>query len=373
MNIAFLTNSIGYGGVEKMIAFISSSLSERGHEVWVINFNSVPKYVQSIKRPFNDRVHVIDLDIVNYGLFRHYYRIYQVCKLAVKFKFDVIIGFTFFPNFYAKITSVFVGIPSIMSERGDPNRTIGKSLLDRIIVYCINHSRGAVFQTEGASYYYSKKLQKRCRIIPNPIYLSSSDDIRKFKPISQREKSIVAVGRFQNIQKRYDVLIEAFRIVIDSHPDYVLKLYGSGDDEKLIRDWVSEAGMDNNVLFMGLAKNTISVIKNEGIFVTTSDYEGISNSLLEAMAVGLPVVATDCTPGGARMLIKDHQNGILTPVGDASAVASAILEFIDHPELADKCGREATGVLDRFSPKKIIDLWESYLMKVVTKSVNDEN
>ena len=92
--------------------------------------------------------------------------------------------------------------------------------------------------------------------------------------------------------------------------------------------------------------------------------EGISNSLLEAMAVGLPCVSTNHTPGGARLLIADHENGLLAPMGDVHALAGAMCEFADNPELAQKCGNNARDVVNRFEPRRIIDLWEDYIEKL---------
>ena len=115
---------------------------------------------------------------------------------------------------------------------------------------------------------------------------------------------------------------------------------------------------------MGLTTNPMKAIANEGIFIITSDFEGISNSLLEAMAVGLPCVSTDHSPGGARLLIQDHVNGLLAPVGDSAALANALSEFANSIELSMKCGIKATEVIDRFKDEKIIDMWESYIYEI---------
>ena len=96
----------------------------------------------------------------------------------------------------------------------------------------------------------------------------------------------------------------------------------------------------------------------------TSDFEGISNSLLEAMAVGLPCVSTDSTPGGARMLIRNRENGLLCPIRDPNSIADALSEFADNPFLAEQCGRCAKSVLKEYAPSRLIDLWEQYISKV---------
>ena len=101
--------------------------------------------------------------------------------------------------------------------------------------------------------------------------------------------------------------------------------------------------------------------------IITSDFEGISNALLEAMAIGMPCVSTDHTPGGARLLIKHGENGLLSPIGDIESLANNMNKFADDSEFAEKCGRTAMDVVTRFSPEKIIDKWEEYITKVIGK------
>ena len=175
---------------------------------------------------------------------------------------------------------------------------------------------------------------------------------------------MVSVARLDNFQKRYDVMLDAFKLFSDKHPDYVLKLYGKGSDEELIRSWVHERNLDDKVLFPGLTKQPMQDTCRDGMFLITSDFEGISNALLEAMAVGLPCVSTDHTPGGARLLITDHENGLLAPIQDPEALAKAMCKFAENPALAEKCGNNAKDVVNRFAPEKIIDMWENYILKL---------
>ena len=116
--------------------------------------------------------------------------------------------------------------------------------------------------------------------------------------------------------------------------------------------------------FMGVTKQPMQDTARDGMFLITSDFEGISNSLLEAMAVGLPCVSTDHTPGGARLLITDHENGLLAPVADSEKLAQAMCEFAENPELAERCGEKAKDVVNRFAPEKIIDQWEQYCLEM---------
>jgi len=363
--ILFLTNSLGFGGAEKMLTFVANSLAQRGHSVSIANLNGVPAYVNEHRRTVDDAIAVHDLN--RGGRASNKDRLKFILQIAKAQKPDVIIGFTDYPNLYARIVGALLGIPSIMSERGDPARTTGATLKARISRAIVNQSKGGVFQTEGARAFYGRGLQKRGIVIPNPIFING--EVPQI-PYDEREKTVVSVGRLDNFQKRYDVMLDAFKLFSDKHPEYILKLYGHGSDVDVIKSWAEKRGLSEKVRFMGLSTQPMQDICRDGMFLITSDFEGVSNSLLEAMAVGLPCVSTDHTPGGARLLIADHENGLLAPVGDAEKLAAAMCEFAENSELAKKCGENAKDVVNRFAPKKIIDTWEEYIYCLVGKELH---
>ena len=352
-NVLFITNSLGFGGAAKMLIFVAESLHSRGHRVCIANLKRTTGFTD-YERAVSEEISVADVSALG-----RKGQIMEIRKVAKRFSADVIIGFTEIPNVIAKIVATMLGIPSIMSERGDPTRTKAKGLKTRLVFWLINASRGGVFQTDGARDCYGRGLQKRGVVIPNPIFITGEVP---FVAYEDREKSVVSVGRLDNLQKRYDVMLDAFKLFSQKHPEYVLKLYGKGSDEDLIAKWVEERGIADKVRFMGLTTQPMQDICGDGMFLITSDYEGISNSLLEAMAVGLPCVSTDHTPGGARLLITDHENGLLAPVRDAEKLAAAMCEFAEDPTLASKCGENAKDVVNRFAPDRIIDMWENYIL-----------
>lgn len=358
MNILFITSSLGFGGAAKMLSFVANSLSNRMHNVCIVNLRAT-KDVSNYERSTEDKIQIRRLSSTNRKK-----QILEIKRIAQEFKADVIIGFTEIPNALARIVGFLIGKPSIMSERGDPRCTMGRKLKTKLVFKIINTSKGGVFQTEGARDFYGKRLKKRGIVIPNPIFIEG--EIPHVQQ-EEREKSVVSVARLDNIQKRYDVMLDAFKLFVQKHPDYVLKLYGRGNDEELIKTWVQERDLSHCVKFMGLTTQPMVDTCRDGMFLITSDFEGISNALLEAMACGLPCVSTDHTPGGARLLIQDHENGLLCPIGDAKSLANAMCEFAENPDLAQTCGENARNVVTRFAPEKIIDLWENYILKVCKK------
>ena len=358
-NILFITNSLGFGGASKMLCFVAESLAERGYQVHIANRKATTD-VTGYERVVSEKIQVHRIQ----GSGR-WQELKQIIKTAKGMNADIIVGFTEMPNLMARLAAVRLGIPSVMSERGDPSRTSGtKNIKNGLVRRIINGSKGGVFQTEGAMKFYGKGLQKRGIVIPNPIFVKGEvPDVA----YAEREKTVVSVGRLDNFQKRYDIMLQAFKLFHDKHPEYILKLYGNGSDVEMIKGWATELGLADAVQFMGLTKQPMQDIAKAGMFLITSDFEGISNSLLEAMAAGLPCVSTDHTPGGARLLITDHKNGLLAPVADASKLAGAMCEYAENPKLAETCGQNAKDVLVRFAPECIIDQWENYLRKLTKK------
>ena len=355
-NIFFITPSLGFGGAAKMLSFVAESLAKRGHKICIYNLKS------TTGPQVHERTVSEDIKVFVASSRSRKDQLLECRRLAKEHKADVIIGFTELPNVMAKLVGMSLRIPSIMSERADPVRLgMGKGFKNKLVLMLINRSRGGVFQTDGAKAFYGKGLRKRGIVIPNPIFITGEVP---FVPYEEREKSVVSVGRLDNFQKRYDVMLDAFKLFSEKHPEYVLKLYGRGNDEELIKSWVEERGLTDKVRFMGLTKQPMQDTAGDGMFLITSDFEGISNSLLEAMAVGLPCVSTDHTPGGARLLITDHENGLLAPIADAKALADAMCEYAENPALAAKCGENAKDVVNRFAPERIIDMWENYILSL---------
>lgn len=363
-SVLFISSSISFGGAAKMLCFVAESLAERGHNVAIVNLKSTQN-VTDYERSLNDKVKLFTVPPLPKGKEKNLWRLRFIKGVAKEIKAEIIVGFTMFPNLYATLLGKALRIPSIISERADPTQTIGGSLKSRLAKWIVERSTGGVFQTEGAQAYYGRGLRRRGVVIPNPIFLDG--DVPNV-PFEEREKSVVSVGRLDNEQKRYDVMLKAFQLFRRSHPDYVLKLYGHGVDEDKIKEWSVELKLSDSVRFMGLTSQPMEEIAKDGIFLITSDYEGISNALLEAMAVGLPCVSTDHTPGGARLLIQNRENGLLAPVGDAEKLAAALSEFADNPELAEKCGENARDVVNRFEPNGIVDMWEEYIEKLYNKT-----
>ena len=217
---------------------------------------------------------------------------------------------------------------------------------------------GAVYQLPKVAEFY-KNIKGPTAVIPNPVLCDSNIQV---KPFAERHKIIVTLGRVDIFQKRHDVLVRAFAIFSQQHPDYKLVIYGDGPDEKKINDLIVDLNIADKAMLGGVAKNPQEVIKNAKFFVMTSDFEGIPNALIEAMSIGLPCISTDCRPGGAALLINNMKNGILVQPHNVDDLAKQMSYLVEHPAEADAMGANAKRIVDEFGEEKIAQMWCDYLI-----------
>ena len=153
------------------------------------------------------------------------------------------------------------------------------------------------------------------------------------------------------------MMINAFSMLADEFPEYKLIIYGQGVLEDELRAQIKALNLENRILLPGFASNILEKVAPCSMYVSSSDFEGISNSMLEALGMGLPTVVTDCPVGGARMVINSGENGILVPVGDTKAMYEAMRSILKDPALAAQLSQEAIKVRDKFPLCKIAKRW----------------
>jgi glycosyltransferase involved in cell wall biosynthesis len=164
----------------------------------------------------------------------------------------------------------------------------------------------------------------------------------------------VAVGRLE-VVKRFDQCIRAFSEVVSAHPDYTLKIVGSGSQENELKTLVASLGIENSVEFTGVQKNVKEILLNASLMAITSEYEGFSLAALEALECGLPVVAFELL--SVREI--DAASGAISfvPQGDWKALAAEMNRLIDNREQLVRAGRAAKMRAAEYEPDKIGSLW----------------
>ena len=164
--------------------------------------------------------------------------------------------------------------------------------------------------------------------------------------------------------KNQPMLIRAFVEVHKKHPDYDLKIYG-GDSfdgtKEILETLIAENQAQDYIHLMGASDTLEKDLADAALFAFTSDWEGLPNALMEAMALGLPIVATDCPCGGPRTIMTNGVDGLLIPIKDQKALEEGIDRLIEEPELAGKLGMEARKIAERANGEAVFEQWRDYI------------
>jgi glycosyltransferase involved in cell wall biosynthesis len=248
-------------------------------------------------------------------------------------------------------SSLFIRNRLIVSERNNPynsppsaSRRFLRNMLFKIADRC-------VFQTPGAMEYFPLSVRKKGVIIPNPI----NPDLPVINR-GERAKRILSACRL-DAQKNIPMMIFAFKKLLQFYPEYELYIYGRGPLEDEIRKLIEQEKLGNKVYLPGFTDNIYEEMNKSAMFVLSSNYEGISNSMLEALGMGLPSVVTDCPAGGARMMIDNNVNGILVPVGDVQAMFEGMKKILDDEGFAKKLSANAIQIRNKYPVEKVARMW----------------
>lgn len=359
MKIVFFTMTLAKGGAERVLTTICNNWPEKTDEIIILTcLNNDPQY----EIGNNIKVHgLIDSeDYYKRGKLKTFRKLCLEYKRVVsKLNPDVVISFLPEPCIISKVMNGRIKTVLIGSERGNPYyqySIVSKQLMNWIY----GHMDGVVFQTTGACEFFNTNVQKKGKVIGNPIN-------SKFIRIGERKtcrNEIVSVGRFTP-EKNYPLLIEAFSKALIECPTLILKIYGRVDKSLGIEKLVADLDLEKSVLLMGESDNIQEDIMNAGMFIMSSKSEGMPNALMEAMALGLPVISTDCPSGGPAELIANDFNGLLVKNESVDELASAIIKLHKDEVLADRLGENASKIVNEYSTETIGNKWCSYIQIVI--------
>ena len=198
--------------------------------------------------------------------------------------------------------------------------------------------------------------------IPNGIDTNKFSEV-DFK-VKRDPRTITFVGRLDSY-KGVNFLLEGFKELLSKVDNLRLIIIGNGPDESILKDKAKDLGILGFVAFKGRREDILTELYTTDIFVLPSLSEGMSNVLLEAMACGLPVVATSV--GGNSDLIKDRHNGLLIPPRDSMKLCEALLELLEDGDLAQRLGKEARNTVERYySMECVVDNYITLYNRLVS-------
>lgn len=352
MKVLILNVNLGYGGAEKMLTFVANTLSQQENmEVTFLTYRENNAYQVLDERVTREHLQLESKGGTALGAIKSIFALHKYIK---KNHFDVAIAFLTPSQIRLVPACWFTKTKVLLSQRADPfnrGKTLKRKILTSLNTFVFSMADYFVFQTKQAKSFYSKHVQRKCCVIPNPIHPLVRTTQRN---IETDEKRFVTVSRLELKQKRQDLIIEAFKKFNAEYPEYVLDLFGSGPDEDYIRSLIDG---NPHIRMCGVTRNVTESIQNATAFVFASDYEGIPNALMEAMSLGLPCVSTDCSPGGAALLIQNGENGYLVECGSAEKLYLAMKNIVENRENAETMGRNAMQINQTFSEDVIAQQW----------------
>lgn len=355
--IIIVTRSMYAGGAERVIAQLTKYFDSIKIECKIITIDDeeilydLPRTVEVIAIGQKSSNKVIDR-LKRYKLVR------QIIKNN---KPDLVLSMPEDIGIYVIPCLLGTGIPLVVSERNNPWIMPDKKVTRILRRLFYPYVEGVIFQTESAASFFDKRIQQKGIVLNNPL-----DDSRiPLQYQGKRSKVIVGAGRLDK-QKNFKLLITAFSEFYKENKDYKLIIYGEGSQRTELENLASDLLEDNSYSFPGRDSNLLEKINDSAMFVLTSDYEGVPNVLIEAMAMGMPVISTDCPPGGPKMLINNKSNGLLVPVDNVTALVKAMNELTDI-EYSTYLANNALKLRKTLSDTKVYEDWVNYLEGVLTK------
>lgn len=358
MKLVFFITSLGSGGAERVVSILSNELAARGHDVHIgiiTNRNVCYEIADKVT------IHYLDCekDLRLPAWQRYPRRVTKIRNLVKDISPDIAISFMAETNIEVCLALTGLKVPLIVSERNDPAidpKSFKKQLMRRVLY---RKPVGFVFQTPDARAYFSHSIQQKSLIILNPL----SENLPEYEYHTEL-KRIVSVCRL-NRQKNIPLLLDAFKKFVERFPEYTLDIYGEGNLEEEIRTRIECMNLQNQVVLKGFCAKVHHEIKDATMFVMSSDYEGMPNALLEAMAIGLPCISTNCPCGGPRMLISHGENGLLVPVNGVDELYNAMCYLAENPQIRLRMGKQAQYVKEEANSQVVVDKWEAYINNCV--------
>jgi glycosyltransferase involved in cell wall biosynthesis len=358
-SVCLLITDLAYGGTPRSVQALALGLRDRGHEVHVASLLSGGEVAQELAAA---GIRVTPLAIERHGPIAAARALYQLLRRQ---RPAVLHAFLFHANFLGRVIGRLAGVRCvIVSERSvEPQKRASRVWLDRLTWWL------AKWWTVNAD-ATAAVLAARERIAPGRIVaIPTGVDTDRFSPstddsdlrgrlgLESRNVVAVCIGRLDRL-KGHDTLVDAFARVAAARPHVHLLLVGEGAERNAIEARAAASGIGDRVHWAGSVADVRPYLRAADLFVLASDAEGTPGAVLEAMAMGLPVVAT-CI-GGTPEAVADGETGLLVAPRDSAALAAAMLRLIDDPESARRMGeRGRARAVERYSMRRVLDLTEA--------------
>ena len=362
------------GGQERTLIDKANYLVGKGHEVMFVTY----EHEGPIAYQLDPLVQHLDLNCHFFTIYKQplYWRLFVALKLKRTFRKKmreilthlcpdvIVVAIPNTENYICDVLSVAQKIPVVIeSHLAQGYEVIKRGLIEKWFYYLYNplkairKARLFVALTEGDAACWQRYNVQNIKVIPNPVTLYS-----EYSFVEKLKGRIICVGRLAP-QKRFDRLVGAFNMIAAKYPDWYVDIFGEGEDREKLQDQINGLGLSDRIHLMSTTNDIYNEYRQSQFFVMCSDFEGFGLVIIEAMACGIPVVATDC-PFGPSEIIDDGKTGLLAKM-DVKDLADKMEWMITHEEERKNMGAQAYESVARYRKEIIIPEWEKAYMSVI--------
>jgi glycosyltransferase involved in cell wall biosynthesis len=371
MRILIFTHSLAGGGAERVAANMANYWDEKGWRVTVVTLAGLEKDFYSL----NSSVHRITLNqdqessnpIV--GLYRNLVRVISLRTILKQERPSIALSLMWSCNILLALASYGLkGLTTIGSEHTHPPKARASFIWRGLRKWSYGGlSAVTALTTQTAIWIKENTTARHVVVIQNaikwPIPKSEPIVLPADKGFLPEHKVILAVGRLVKL-KQIDALIEAFSGVSSNCPDWRLAIVGDGPEREALEKLITEKALQDKIALVGLAGNVGDWYGVADIYVMTSVYEGLPNTLIEALSYGVPAISFDCD-SGPREIIRHGIDGFLVPPNDVVSLTAKLDELIRNYDLRDQLSTKAKEARDRFSLERVSEEWEILFSRLI--------
>lgn len=360
--IAFYIGSLHKGGAERVFVNLAEYFLNHDYQiVMVTQYQKTEEYElpKGVKRVISD---ITPQETAKSRILNFIRRVRKLRRIWKEEQPDLVLSCAGKNNFMTIVTTMFTKTKPVVSVVGEAQEEYPGRLMKALANLLFPFAAGVILQTERSRSFFSDRVGKTAVILPNSL------NPQFLRPLysGEREKRIVAVGRL-DANKNHEMIIRAWAKLAEKYPDYTITIYGEGELHEYLQKLAISLGLSGKIFLPGIIPDVAKEIERAALFLLTSYSEGVSNALIEAMALGLPVIATDVPSGGTVELIRHGENGWIIPTGDERALTEAIDKLLSNPDLAKELGYQAYQLQERFSPEQVNRKWRAYFEKCIGK------
>ncbi len=358
--LAFYIGSLNKGGAERVFVNLAEYFQNKGYQiVMVTQYRKEDEYVlaEGIRRVISD---IPPEETTGSRAVNFYRRMSRLHRIWKKERPDLVLSCVGKNNFMAVVTTMFTKTKPVVSVVGEAKEEYPNRLMKALANLLFPFASGVILQTERSKSFFSQRVSRTSVILPNslnPLFIRE-----RFR--GEREKRIVSVGRL-DANKNHEMMIRAFAGLAGRYPEYTLTIYGEGELREHLQKLIASLGLEEKVFLPGVVPDVAERIEKAALFLLVSYSEGVSNALIEALALGLPVIATDVPSGGTQELIRHGENGLIIPPGDEEALKAAMERLLSDGEYAERLGEQAHKIQERLAPERVNRQWQEYFESIL--------